>query len=358
MPNPKGYTWQLNTDGVSQPVGLVSAMDSSGRLFIVDKEGMVFILRDSEVGPTPFLDIRDRVGIKGATTRGLLGLVFHPKYAENGYFYLHYTNRQGDIVISRFHVSKETDLGDPNSERILIQVKPPVGEHNGGDLAFGPDGYLYISIGDGGGGGYGDAEGNAQNPESLLGKILRIDVDGDNPYAIPADNPFASGGGRPEVWAYGLRNPWRLAFDPLTGDLYIADVGENQWEEVNFLPAGTPGGANLGWNYFEGMHAFRDKPSESQSYLPPLVEYNHEQGCSIIGGKVYRAKALPEFNGVYLYGDYCQKTVWGLLHKPDGTWQNEMLFQVEAFITSFGQDEAGDIYLVGLTGQIFKLVKK
>jgi glucose/arabinose dehydrogenase len=306
----------------------------------------------------PFLDLRDRVSVKGATTRGLLGLVFHPQFAENGYFYVHYTGVRGDLVIARYRATADLSSGDPATESILLQVTPPVGEHNGGDLAFGPDGYLYISLGDGGGPGNFDQAGNAQNPETLLGSLLRLDVNGGEPYQIPPDNPYVAGGGRPEIWAYGLRNPWRFTFDPSTGDLYLADVGESSWEEIDFLPAGGSGGVNFGWNYREGAHRFRGEPGASLALVDPVAEYDHTQGCSVTGGRLYRGTMLPEWAGVYLFGDYCQGKIWGLLRKPDGSWQMDLLFQIQAFITSFGVDEQGEVYLVTITGQILKLVRK
>lgn len=357
IPDPREYEWKIIADGFTQPVGLSSPMDSSARLFVIEQQGLIYIVQKGEVQPEPFLDLRDRVSMLGATTRGLLGLAFHPNFALNGYLYVDYTNDIGEITVSQFSVSQEPNIGDPGSEMILLTIMPPIGEHNGGDLAFGPDGYLYIAVGDGGGGGYHDQEGNAQNKDSLLGKILRIDVGEGDHYLIPDDNPFVVGGGRPEVWAYGLRNPWRFTFDLLTGDLYIADVGENLWEEVNFLEAGGVGGSNFGWNYFEGSNKFREDAPINLDYVDPVIEYSHTQGCSVTGGKVYRGGSLPEWNGVYFYGDFCQGKIWGLLRELDGDWNQELLYELSAFITSFGQDEAGEIYLVDLTGKIYQLAR-
>ncbi len=213
----------------------------------------------------------------------------------------------------------------------------------GGGLAFGPDGLLYISIGDGGAGGNGDEAGNAQNPETYLGAMLRMDVD----HAT-----------EPEVWAIGLRNPWRFSFDALSGDLYIADVGENQWEEINHLPANSPAGANFGWNFYEGNQPYQGTPPESLTMIFPVWVYDHSLGISVTGGFVYRGKALPEWFGVYIFGDYGTGNIWGLLKNPDGSWQNELLFELPAYITSFGQDEAGEIYLVSITGVVYQLVAK
>jgi len=240
----------------------------------------------------------------------------------------------------------------------LLEIDFPVGEHIGGGLAFGLDGYLYLSIGDGGGGGYGDKEGNAQNLNSLLGKLLRLDVDSGNPYAIPVDNPFADGSGKGEVWVYGLRNPWRFSFDSSTGDLFIADVGENQSEELDFIPAGSNGGVNFGWNYQEGTRRFQGSHPPDLELIPPIWEYDHSLGCAITGGVVYRGKALPEFNGVYLAADYCSGRIWGLLRNPDGSWKSQELFKIDAFITSFSQDDDGEVYAVDFTGEVLKLVRR
>jgi glucose/arabinose dehydrogenase len=234
--------------GLAKPIGLANAGDGSNRLFVIEQAGVIRILQNGLLTPEPFLDIRAQVGSQ-ANEQGLLGLAFHPKYAKNGYFYVNYTDLQGDTVIARFSVSaSDPQRADPTSEKRLLAVDQPYPNHNGGQVIFGPDGYLYLGLGDGGSGG--DPAGNGQSRATLLGKILRIDVDKGDPYAIPPDNPFAQGGGRAEIWAYGLRNPWRFSFDRLTGDLYIADVGQNQWEEIDWLPAGQSG-ANLGWDVFE-----------------------------------------------------------------------------------------------------------
>jgi glucose/arabinose dehydrogenase len=358
LPNPEEFNWQVVTEGVNQPTGMVSSLDGSGRMFVLEQAGLIRIFQDGELLSDPFLDLRERVSMRGSTTAGLLGLAFHPRYAENGYFFIHYTETGGESMIARYQTTKDTGAGDPDSELRLLEISFPVGEHKGGDLAFGPDGYLYISVGDGGAGGYGDQEGNAQNPGTLLGSILRIDVDNQEPYGVPPDNPFVSGGGLPEVWAYGLRNPWRFTFDRLTGDMYISDVGENRWEEINFLPDGTPGGANFGWSYLEGTATYKERPPENLELVYPAAQYDHTQGCSVTGGVVYRGAALPEWHGVYIYGDFCQGNVWGLLKMADGSWENELLHKVQGFITSFGQDEEGEVYLVDLSGKIYKLVRK
>ena len=233
----------------------------------------------------------------------------------------------GATVVSRFQRAADGVHADPNSEQKLMVVEQPFANHNGGNLEFGPDGMLWIGLGDGGSGG--DPNGNGQNPNQVLGKMLRIDVRGKDTYTIPADNPFANGGGSQEVWAIGLRNPWRYSFDRLTGDFYIADVGQNQYEEVDFLPAGSPGGANFGWNYREGMHEYKGNPPGGLSLTDPIFEYDHGQGCSITGGYVYRGSQLPEFYGIYLVGDYCTGNIWGLLRDANGNWGSQLLWQVD-----------------------------
>ena len=358
LPDLQAFTWQVVADGFNQPVALLDAMDGSERLFVIERGGQVRVLLDGEILPTPFLDLRDRVGLTGSTSAGILGMAFHPAFNENRYFFVHYTDPSGQSVIARFQTNADLKVGDPKSEQRLLEIDYPIGEHKGGDLVFGPDGYLYLRIGDGGGPGNGDAAGNAQNPETLLGSILRIDVNRGIPYAIPSDNPFASSGGRPEIWVYGLRNPWRFTFDRLTGDLYIADVGENAWEEIDFIPAGAGGGSNFGWNYFEGTHRYQGQPPPGVRLVEPVFEYDHSQGCAITGGAVYRGEALPEWYGVYIYGDYCQGNVWALLRHVDGSLENQFHEKVLAYITAFGQDEAGEVYLVDIGGEIFKLIRR
>lgn len=361
FPNPEDYTWQIIADGLDRPVALVSPLDGSGRLLVVEQQGLVYTLQDGELFLEPFLDLRDRVVTTGGVSRGLLGLAFHPKFEDNGYLYVHYTNQAGNSIIARYTASPESRIVDLDSELVLLEISYPVGEHIGGDLAFGPDGYLYISIGDGGGPGYGDQDNNAQNPNSLLGKLLRIDVDSRRDqreaYLVPEDNPYAIGGGSAEVWALGLRNPWRFTFDLQTGELFIGDVGENKIEEINYLPAGNPGGANLGWNYLEGSEIYSGQPPSELDFIVPVVEYDHSQGCSVTGGVVYRGTALPEWSGVYFYGDYCQGKIWGLLRSEDGEWGSQLLYELGAYIVSFGQDENGEVYLVDFIGKIYKFLR-
>lgn len=356
FPDPGRYHWQTVVEGLRSPVGIAHAGDGSGRLFILEQQGAIRIVQEGRLVPEPFLDISPRVNSSG-NEQGLLGLAFHPRFSENGYFYINYTERQGHTVIARFQAwPTNAERADPASEMRLLFIPQPYPNHNGGGMAFGPDGYLYLGLGDGG--SAGDPQNNAQSLETLLGKLLRIDIDGGQPYAIPPDNPFVAGGGRGEIWAYGLRNPWRFAFDRLNGDLFIGDVGQNAWEEIDYLPAGAPGGANFGWRYFEGSHPYQGTPPPELSLTPPIAEYGHEEGCSVTGGVVYRGSSLPEWQGVYLYGDFCSGHVWGLLPNPPGGWQSLRLFQNVARITSFGEDEAGEVYLLDRNGALLRLSRR
>ncbi len=355
LPDPSGYSWQEVVSGLDRPEGLINAGDGSGRLFIVEQGGLILILKDGAILQTPFLDLTQKVDCCGE--KGLLGLVFHPNFSENDFFYVDYTEKTGNqlyTVIARYSVSaNDPNQSDPNSEMRMLHIQQPFQNHKGGQLAFGPNGYLYIGMGDGG--SQGDPDGNGQSLQTLLGKILRIDVDHAEPYAVPSDNPFVNGGGLWEIWAYGLRNPWRFSFDKRNGDLYIGDVGQDSWEELDYLPAGSPGGENFGWNYFEGTHPYRGSPPAGIKFVVPVAEYSHDLGNAIIGGYVYRGANLPAWQGVYLYADYGSGRVWGLLHLADGSWQNAEMFKTGRQISSFGVDEIGEIYLVDDSGSILIL---
>ena len=356
FPNVRAYTWKLVATGFESPVDIQFPPDDSGRMFVVEQPGRIRVAAASGLATAPFLDITDRVNSRG-NEQGLLGLAFHPWFAENSVFFVNYTDNGNHNVIARFRRSGDPNFADPSSETVLVSIDDPFPNHNGGVLAFGPDGYLYAGMGDGGSGG--DPLGSGQNTGSLLGKILRLDVDGGEPYAIPRDNPFAPSGGRPEVWAYGLRNPWRMSFDPSTGDLYIGDVGQGTWEEVDLLPAGAPGGANFGWNYREGAHAFAGSAPAATRFIDPISEYNHsEGGCSITGGYVYRGR-MPEWNGIYLYGDFCTGKLWGLLRRQGANlgapWETDLLYETESSITTFGQDTEGEVYLADRSGAVYRL---
>jgi glucose/arabinose dehydrogenase len=354
LPDPSAYTWQTFASGLASPVGIATVPGDAQRLFVLEQAGVVRVVQGGAVQPQAFIDLRDRVGAN-ASEQGLLGLAFHPNFQENGQFFINYTDASGATIVSRFQASADLASGDPGSEVRLLRVPQPYRNHNGGHIAFGPDGYLYIGMGDGG--SAGDPEGNAQNPFTLLGKVLRLDVDGGEPYAIPADNPDAAGSqGLPEIYLSGARNPWKFDFDPANGDLYIADVGQNQWEEVSYLPAGTVG-ANLGWDYREGPMDFEGSPPPGLALVDPAAWYDHSLGCSVSGGAVYRGADLPDFQGVYLYGDYCSGRVWGLLREAGGGWQNAGLFQVPARITAIGRSPTGELLLVDHGGSILQLVQ-
>jgi len=354
LPDPGGYQWVTVAAGLNLPVDIQNAGDGSGRLFIVEKGGDIRILQNGQLLSKPFLDIRGRV-YSSDTEQGLLGLAFHPNYASNGEFFVNYIDLNGNTVIARFHVSaSDPNLADPTTEVDLLHVNQPYANHNGGGLAFGPDGYLYIGLGDGG--SEGDPQRTGQNLQTFLGKMLRIDVNQGDQYTIPSDNPYANGGGLPEIWASGLRNPWRFSFDRSTGDLFIADVGQDNWEEVDFVQAGTPGGMNFGWSYYEGRHQYNDQTPANIVFTFPVIEYSHSYGCAVTGGYVYRGKAYPEWQGVYFYGDYCSGTVWGLIHNGEQTWQSKELFSTGAKITTFGTDESGELYLADYqSGKILRL---
>jgi glucose/arabinose dehydrogenase len=345
MPNPNSVQWVPILEGLRAPLGLENAGDE--RLFVLERRGLIWVYSEGRLLDEPFLDVSSKLTSQGSE-QGLLGLAFHPDYESNGNFYVNYTDLRGDTVVSRFQVSTNPDLADAQSEKVLLQIAQPYRNHNGGDLAFGPDGYLYIATGDGGSGG--DPQGNAQNVNTLLGKILRINVDNGDPYALPPDN-IQQGHG--EIWAYGLRNPWRIHFDNDTGDLYIADVGQNQWEEVNFQPAGAQAGWNFGWDLREGVHLF--EAGEAEDLVDPVAEYSHQLGISVTGGVVVRDPRLPEWQGVYLYGDFGSGIIWGLLRQPDGEWLNSQLWDTQAGISSFGQDSQDRVYLVDYSGRILRL---
>ena len=350
LPDPSGLRLAPVVEGLDRPLGLEHAGDR--RIFVVEQRGAVWTLEDGRLQETPYLDLRDRVDDSGFE-QGLLGLAFHPDFARNGLLFVNYTNSGGNTVVSRLTASAGAGQVDPATEEVILRIDQPFSNHNGGDLEFGPDGYLYIAAGDGG--AAADPFGNGQRLDTLLGKLLRIDVEVGDPYAIPGDNPFAAGGGLPEIWAYGLRNPWRFAFDPLTGDLYIGDVGQNAWEEVDFLPAGFNGPRNFGWNVREGTHTFTGPAAPDM--IDPVAEYANGAGgtCSVTGGVVLRNPSLPDWNGVYLFADYCSGQVWGLVRDEAGVWTNRLLFDTDLNITAFGTDAQGEVYLVHQGGAVYRL---
>ncbi|HET7462959.1 MAG TPA: PQQ-dependent sugar dehydrogenase, partial [Longimicrobium sp.] len=322
------------------------------RLFVVEQTGRIRVIQNGAVLPTPFLDVRGKITSGGE--RGLLSVAFHPHYATNGFFYVYYTDLNGDTRVERYHAAPASNTADAASGQLVLAVAQPYANHNGGLLMFGPDGKLYVGLGDGGSGG--DPQGNGQNPAALLGKILRLDIDAAQPYAIPADNPFAGQAGkRGEIWITGVRNPWRFAFDRDAGLLYVADVGQNQWEEVNVLPAAT-GGQNLGWNLMEGMHCYGATGCVQQGLTLPVVEYSHSDGCSITGGFVYRGSAVPAVRGHYFYSDYCN----GWLRSF--RWTGSAVADAKQWdvgnlgsVTSFGEDASRELYVTTAAGLVLKL---
>ncbi len=342
--------------GFNKPVYLTHAGDGSGRHFVVEQAGRILILQNGALNPTPFLDMVSLVG-SDANEQGLLSVAFHPDYPTTGFFFVNYTNKDGDTVIARYQVSGRPDLADPSSAKILLTIDQPYSNHNGGQLAFGPDGYLYIGMGDGG--AAGDPHNNGQSLNALLGKILRIDVNTGDPYGVPQNNPFVDrSDARPEIWSYGWRNPWRFSFDRAGGDMYIADVGQNQYEEIDVEPAGAPSGQNYGWRIMEGSHCYESNNCDpaGQGLVLPVAEYDHGQGCSVTGGYVYHGAQFPALTGTYFYADYCSGLIWGLRRQANGDWSQAQLLSSGHTISSFGQDEAGEVYLLQhRTGEVFQL---
>jgi uncharacterized protein (TIGR03437 family) len=332
--------------GITAPTDIQNAGDGSGRLFIVQQNGLVRILRNASVATQPFLDIRSKTRANGE--QGLLGMAFPPGFAQKQHFYVDYTDLNGNTVIAQYRMSANPDVADAASETVLLNITQPFANHNGGQVRFGPDGYLYIGMGDGGSGG--DPMNNGQSLGTLLGKLLRIDVESDpGRVRIPPDNPFLGrAGARPEIWAYGLRNPWRFTFDDATRDLWIADVGQETYEEINLQPASSQGGENYGWNRTEGLHCYLANCS-MQGLTLPVAEYNHSEGCSITGGFVYRGKISPALRAVYLFGDYCSGRLWGL-RQQGNSWTRTLLLSSKFAISTFGEDEAGEVYVADAAG--------
>ena len=337
---------------------LVQPDDASGLIFITEQRGVIYTFSANNSQQADiFLDITDRVN-RGGAEEGLLGLAFDPVYQENGYFYVYYSAADPSrSVLSRFSIDEEdTDVADPESEVIIMEVAQPYANHNAGQLAFGPDGYFYIGLGDGG--GSGDPLGNAQNLSTVLGSILRIDVSGlsaPGDYEIPADNSFVgTEDAREEIWAFGLRNPWRFSFDLETGLLWAADVGQNLWEEIDIITKG----ANYGWNIMEGSHFYSPSTGCNQSGLTlPIFEYDHSQGCSVTGGYVYRGDQIPSLQGYYIYGDYCSGNIWALAYDGSAVTENILLVDSGLSITSFGEDLTGGLYILDRQGGIYTLAE-
>jgi len=337
--------------GLDDPLYL-TAPPGDARRFVVEQAGRIRIIKDGQLVATPFLDLRDSVGAGGE--RGLLSMAFHPQFARNGWLYVNYTDKHGDTRVKRFTVSAAPDRADPASGKQILFIAQPYANHNGGLVMFGPDGMLYVGMGDGGSGG--DPHGNGQNRRTLLGKLLRIDVDRGDPYAIPPDNPFVGAAdARPEIWATGLRNPWRFAFDRATGLLFIADVGQNLWEELDIGPA-SRGGVNYGWNVMEGAHCYGAGSCDTTGLVPPALEYDHSYGCSIIGGFVSRGRASPSLDGQYFFSDYCQGWLRSITYQ-NGRITSRTVWNVPRLgqVLSFGEDAAGEIYVLSDNGNVYRI---
>lgn len=346
--------------GLSKPVGFQVPNDTSNRYFVVQQAGTIRIIANGNLLPGNFLDLQSKVNFD-ALEMGLLGMAFHPNFGQNSKFYVHYDRMNGGLqsVIAEYKVSAlDPNQADPASERIVLTVDQPFTNHKGGQIAFGPDGYLYIGLGDGG--DESDPQGNGQSLQTLLGKILRIDVDHMDAglqYAIPLDNPFAAGAeGLPEIWAYGLRNPWRFSFDTSTGRLFVADVGQARFEEIDLVQKGD----NLGWNILEGGHCFAPltPPSscDTTGLTFPIFEYDHSEGSAVIGGYVYKGGAISKLAGTYIFGDLSGGRIWGLTEGPVGTWTRTLLLSTTFAMSSFGQDAVGEIYVLDYSdGRVLKL---
>jgi glucose/arabinose dehydrogenase len=326
-------------------------------MFIVERGGKIFVVKGGVSLPVPFLDISNRVTTTGSE-QGLLGLAFPPDYATKGYFYVNYTRSpDGHTIVARYLITGDPDRADPDSETVLLTIAQPFANHNGGQLAFGPDGFLYIGTGDGGSGG--DPQNRGQDAGALLGKLLRIDVEsGAEPYGIPPGNPFRADLDKlDEIWALGLRNPWRFSFDRQTGDLYIADVGQGSFEEVDVQDARSTGGENYGWRIMEGSMCFGSLFCNQAGLTHPVVAYDHSNGdCSVTGGMVYRGEDFPTMGGIYFYGDFCSGRIWGL-RKQGSTWETSLLLDSAFLISTFGEDEAGRLYVADYGGgEIYEIV--
>jgi len=336
--------WQpLTSHRFEQPIAMRQPPGSDD-WYVIEKAGRIW--KQDGQGFRLFADLSRQIE-SGPGEAGLLGMAFHPGFARNHRLFLSYTVRSRPLrsVIAEYQVVDGRLSGE--APRLLLQVEQPYSNHNSGQIAFGPDGYLYISLGDGGAGG--DPKHNGQNPHTLLGSLLRIDVDHGRPYAIPPDNPFAGGGGRPEIYAYGLRNPWGWGFDRLTGQLWLADVGQDRWEEVDRIQAG----GNYGWNLKEGRHCYARTPCDPAGLLEPVLEYSHDQGCSITGGYVYRGRAVPQLRGRYLYADYCSGRVWAYDIEAGG--EPVAIASLGGHPSGFAEDHQGELYLVDLGGGLYRL---
>ena len=382
----KNLSSVLIADGYKKPVFITSYPNNAKLLYIVEQAGLIKLINDGKKLSRPFFDINKRVvnPNRPGDERGLLGFAFHPNHTNNGKFYINYMDNDGNTIVSEFSTNSEL-RANHKSERIILKLTQPYGNHNGGDIQFGPDGYLYISIGDGG--KAGDPLNAGQDLSSLFGKIIRIDID-QKPYGIPKSNPFfGQKGKREEIWAWGLRNVWRFSFDKQTGDKYLADVGQNKWEEVNFEPASSKGGLNYGWRIMEANHCYDPKENcPTEGLIKPIIEYpndaNHPafafriieelsfsetdvEGCSVTGGYVYRGQKIKSMQGQYIFGDYCSGNIWTLkvvngkaINFKNRTEEiNIGGGEFTTYISSFGQDSDGEIYIIDYNGGIYKLIE-
>ena len=340
--------------GFDNPVYL-TAPPGDARLFVVEQPGRIRIIDNGRLVARPFLDVTGKVGYGGE--RGLLSVAFHPLYGTNGFLFVNYTNRNGDTQIERYTVSADRNVVDPATAKLILAIDQPYSNHNGGLVMFGPDGMLYVGMGDGG--SQRDPHNNGQNPNALLGKLLRINVDRGDPYSVPSGNPFASGGGKGEIWAVGLRNPWRFSFDKPTGLLYIGDVGQDKYEEVNIAPANRAG-VNYGWSAMDGPDCFKSSTCNKTQFQQPALTYTHDSGtCSIIGGFVYRGRAIPEVVGQYFYSDYCNSWVRSLSYANDKVRSyHQWIDGGLGSIVSFGEDSTGELYICSSNGRVYRIVKR
>jgi len=336
-----GITLKSVAAGFSQPTYVTGAGDGSGRIFVVEQPGRIRIIKNGVVLPVPFLDITSLVQL--GSEQGLLSVAFSPGFATKGTFSIDYTSKAGNgrTVIARYHVSATNpDVADPSSAETILTIDQPYPNHNGGQLQFGPDGLLYIGMGDGG--SAGDPQHNGQNPNSLLASILRLDVE------------HGAGPHQPQIWAKGLRNPWRFSFDAANGDLYIADVGQDTYEEVDYVPAGSPPGLNFGWNVMEGLYCYSPPNCNPSGFVLPVAQYDHSQGCSITGGYVYRGKRYSALSGIYFYSDYCSGTLWGM-RRVNGAWSKAVLKETGFAVSSFGVDDDGNLYILDYHGGVYEV---
>ena len=358
LPTGEGVRLLEIGSGLSFPLYLTAPTGDLSRLFIVEKTGGIRIVKDGTLLPEPFLDISGQVS--GGMEQGLLGLAFPPDYASSGRFVAHYTDTAGNTRLSVFRVSANPDIADGSSEQVILTADQPAPNHNGGQVSFGPDGFLYLGLGDGG--GSNDPQGRGQDLSELLGSILRVDVQSGTSYTVPADNPFVGQqpATRPEVWSYGLRNPWRFSFDRANGDLYIADVGQNDFEEIDVAPAASGGGkgVNYGWSIMEGDRCLGGGQCDQTGLVLPTFQYSHPEGCSVIGGYVYRGSALPALQGLYFFGDFCHG--WVHSFRFSGGTATELTnwptLRTASTLTSFGEDAAGELYVLESSGRVSRVV--